>query len=216
LSPGWYSNSITVATTPGAPTTGSNPCRNNAPLSFASGTTVLCPGIYFLDGEDNQGEALIISNTATVSVGTAGVNGCPSNGLDGVTFIASCSTAGCTSGGGFAVGGTGSNNPNVQLRAPSTALAGSGVPAEILFDQIFATADTAQNHQGSTSFGGTNVSLNGVIHIPANPINLQGGATFGSCTEMIAASFSVQGNVTMTRPTCGVLTNGAAKIALVE
>src|SRR5207248_9443657 len=93
----------------------------------------VCPGIYYLDGEDNQNSALVISGNGTrLQIGTAGVGLCPLPGTtagtspwafnQGVTFVATCSgdpnlheKANC--GGAFTVGGTGSNTPTVGSAA---------------------------------------------------------------------------------------------------
>ena len=59
-------------------------------------------GCTWLDGEDNQGNAFVISATSiggtVVNMGIAGntYNGvtCPNNGTNGVTIIATCQSAG--------------------------------------------------------------------------------------------------------------------------
>jgi hypothetical protein len=194
-----------------------------APLSFTGGTTThLCPGVYYLDGEtttgSTKGAALVIGgNGTTVSMWPAGdAVHCPNSGtIDGVTFIASCSAVNCKAGGGLAIGGQGSNTPTVTLAAPSTSPV-NGVPGEILFHQLFGTADTGK---GNSSFGGGGgVNINGVIHVPATTITLSGGTTFGSCTELIAAAFSLSGGATLGRPatSCNLKTDRATTIALVE
>ncbi len=216
LQPGWYGGSV---------------CAGTAPMNFSSGSnTYLCPGVYFLDGEQgngtNKGAAFIVSdNGTTVNMGTAGANGCPANGLDGVTVIATCNTvasANCK-GGGFIIGGQGSNTPTVNLSPPSTSPGCSwlpqgcpGIPAKILFHQVFGTADTSN---GNTSFGtilGAS-GLDGLIHVPATTITLKGGSTFGSCIEMIAAAFTLSGGATLSRAsTCPLQSDKAKVISLVE
>ena len=194
-------------------------------MNFSSGTTYLCPGVYYLDGENNSGDALVISGTGTtVAMGTAGVNGCPtttnSKGetINGVTIIATCSgTSKC--GGGFSIGGTGSNMPTVNLSAPTVVVdmpAGVSIPKEILFYQDGSRADTGKGD--STVGGGSAVQLNGVIYLPKGQLGLQGNASFGPCTELIAGSFDLNGTVSLTRPLtgCGVTTATAAVISLVE
>src|SRR5439155_12508256 len=147
-----------------------------------------CPGVYFIEGEDNQGHALEIKdNGTTVNMGTANtlVAGttvtCPNNGMDGVTIIATCRPTPCTSGGGFDVGGTGSNTPTVTLSAPTTnnpsgCTPGTPpcIPKRILFYQVASTAVTNANKGNTTLAGGSGVSLNGVVYIPAKQIGLQG------------------------------------------
>jgi Flp pilus assembly protein TadG len=200
LQPGWYGGSCAKGSTP--------------PMSFSSGTTFLCPGVYYLDGDDNQGEALAISGNAVVKVGTTG-NGCATNG--GVTIIAGCSGTGCKSGGAFDICKTASGScaPTVQLSAPST-IPGSGIPKDILFYQPGAIADTSKGD--STIAGGSGVTLNGVIYTPATALNLNGNSTsFGNCTELIAASFSISGTPSMnSAPSCGAVTQSATTIVLLE
>ena len=218
--PGWYGGTCATGGT--------------APLSFSGGTTTLCPGVYFLDGETTtgnvKGAALLISgNGTTVQLGVAGQtsNGvtCDANGLDGVTFIASCNTvanSSCTAGGGLVIGGQGSNTPTVNLEPPSTNPGCSwlpngcpGIPKRVFFHQVFGTADTGK---GNSSFGtilGTGVD--GVIHVPATNITLSGGANFGSCLEMIAAAFLFNGGASLGRvSTCNLQTDNGKIVQLVE
>jgi hypothetical protein len=217
LRPGWYN------------TAG---CSGNpAPMNFSSGTTTLCSGIYYLDGEDNQGEAFVISGSGTVvNMGTpgqayAGVT-CPttqnSNTIPlGVTFIATCSGTNC--GGGFIVGGTGGNTPTVNLAAPTSAVP-SGctqpspacIPAQILFYQPSSTADA--NKGNSQLAGGSGVSLNGVVYTPATKVTLQGNPTLGSCTEFIALNFVIGGTPTLSAPlgTCGINSQSVSTVVLAE
>jgi Flp pilus assembly protein TadG len=193
LQPGRYGGSCARGSTP--------------PINLSSGTTILCPGIYYLDGEDNQGEAFVISGNGTiVQMGTA-ANGCTGTST-GVTIIATCSGSSC--GGGFVIGGTGSNTPTVTLSAPTT-----GSPSDILFYQDPAHADT--NKGTTTLAGGPAVHLDGVVYTPASQILLQGNPNFSGCTELIAASFTIGGTPSMTRPTgCGVRTTGVSAVVLAE
>jgi hypothetical protein len=195
---------------------------NNPAISLTQGsTTTFCPGVYMLDNENNQGVAFLISANSiggtVVNMGTAGnpYNGitCPSNGTDGVTIIATCKSNGC--GGGFSVGGTGNNQPTVTLAAPTTSPL-TGIPKEILFYQVAATADV--NKGANTVAGGSTTSLNGVIYTPATEIDLQGNPTLGSCTELIAAKFVVSGNPVMNAPllSCGINTASASTLVLLE
>jgi hypothetical protein len=196
---------------------------NNAPMDFTSGTTTLCSGVYVLDGEDNQGAAFIISgNGTTVNMGTPGQRygavTCPAGVPNGVTIIATCtSPANCAKGGGFRIGGTGSNTPTVTLSAPTTSPQ-AGIPASILFYQVAAHADTSNGNNNGHSIlaGGAGVSLNGVVYTPATQIQLNGNPNFNSCTELIAATFSIAGTPTMNAPTCGINTASVSTIVLLE
>ena len=210
LTPGWYGGACAGGSTP--------------PMNFSGGTSTLCPGVYYLDGEDNQGEALVISgNGTTVKMGTQGAGVCPINGMNGVTMIATCSSpANCTNGGGFVIGGTGTNTPTVTLSAPTTANP-SGctqpstacIPANVLFYQVAARADTKKGT--STLAGGLSVSLTGVVYTPATQIRLNGNPNFNSCTELIAASFNIAGTPTMNAPTCaGIITASVSTLVLLE
>jgi Flp pilus assembly protein TadG len=213
---------------------GGTGCKGNtAPMNFSGGTTTLCSGIYYLNGDDNQGEAFVISGSGTVvNMGTpgqtyAGVT-CPTtqNGNTipfGVTIIATCSGNGCSSGGAFVIGGTGSNTPTVNLSAPTTANpggcaqpAGACIPKEVLFYQPAATADTKK--ASSVIAGGAGVSLDGVVYTPATQITLQGNPTLGSCTELIAGDFVVGGTPTMNNPalSCGINTESVTTLVLAE
>ena len=204
---------------------GTGGCKSNPPpMSFTGGTTTLCPGIFFLDGDDNQGDALVISGSGTtVKMGTQGVGGCPGNGLNGVTFIATCSTKKCNTGGGFVIGGTGSNTPTVTLSAPTTVdpisctmASPTCIPKQILFYQPTSTADTSKGN--SILAGGAGVSLNGVSYTPSTQITLQGNPTFGSCTEMISGNFVVGGTPTMNAPSnaCGINSQSVSTLVLAE
>jgi hypothetical protein len=192
----------------------------------------VCSGLYFLDGEDNKGEALLIDGTGTtVTMGTPGTTYnsvlCPTTQTIGgtaytipfgVTMIATSTAASCAStncGGGFVIGGTGaSHQPTVTLAAPATAALGGSIPLEILFYQKFSTADTSKGN--SVLAGGSAVSLNGVVYTPATQIGLNGNPTFGSCTELIAGSFSLGGTPSMSAPSCGIVTASATTLVLLE
>ncbi len=213
-------------TTAPAPSTGGGPALlpglyagvgNNAPMNFTSGTTTMCPGVYVLDGEDNQGGAFVISgNGTTVTMGTAAQ--CPSSTTNGVTIITTCtSPANCAKGGGFRIGGTGSNTPTVTLSAPTTSPQ-AGIPANILFYQVAAHADTSNGNNNGHSIlaGGAGVSLNGVVYTPATQIQLNGNPNFNSCTELIADTFNIAGTPTMNAPTCGINTASVTTLVLLE
>jgi putative Flp pilus-assembly TadE/G-like protein len=189
---------------------------NKAPMNFSSGTTILCPGVYVLNGADNSsGDAFTISGSGTtVNMGIAGVGACSGSTTDGVTIIATCS-APCTNGGGFDVGGTGSNTPTVSLKGPTSPQA--GIPASILFYQPAATAITNANKGNTTLAGGSAVSLIGVVYTPAKEIGLNGNPNFSSCTELIAASFVISGNPTLTRAsTCSLNSPSVSTLVLLE
>jgi hypothetical protein len=147
-------------------------------------------------------------------MGTANSGGCPNNGANGVTIIATCHPTPCTSGGGFVVGGTGNNQPAVTLSAPTTSPQ-TGIPQEVLFYQVASTADTTKGN--STIAGGSVTSLNGVVYTPATQITLQGNPTLGSCTEFIALNFVIGGTPTMSSPGgCGINTQSASTLVLLE
>jgi hypothetical protein len=161
---------------------------------------------------------VISGSGTTVNMGTPGTTygtvTCPGTAGTtpfGVTIIATCSSGSC--GGGFTVGGTGSNTPTVTLAAPSSSPLG-GVPTEILFYQDSAHADTSKGN--STLAGGSTTSLNGVIYTPSTQIALNGNASFGSCTELIALSYSIAGTPSLGRPSCGVTTASVSSFALLE
>ncbi len=191
LQPGLYSNSSKTS---------------NEPMSFTGGTGVLCPGVYYLDGEGNSGAAFSVKNGAMVrNGGTA--DGCSSNG--GVTIIATCRTGTC--GGGFSINGNsgtltcnGVSNLAVCLSA-STGSTPSGcttvspyptscIPSGVLFYQVAApTADTA--NKGATTINDL-VSLTGDIYIPSQSVTFQGNAN-ATCTVIIASSIQWGGTTTM-------------------
>jgi len=51
----------------------------------------------------------------------------------------------------------------------------TGVPAKILFHQVFGTADTITNFKGNSNFGlMLGSGIDGVIHVPATAITLGG------------------------------------------
>jgi hypothetical protein len=198
---------------------GSCPGATTTPINMDSGNTyTLCPGIYVLDGRDNQHNALVIAqNGTTVQMGTAGAGGCPANGQTGVTFVATALTDSCHSGttppqcgGAFAIGGTGSNTPTVTLTGQPNAL---GTSYPILMYQVRNTADPAS---ATTLAGGSAVSLTGWVYTPATPIIMTGSPNYAGCNLLIAASFTVSGNATMSRPTGCAPPLTIAKVIMVE
>jgi len=102
----------------------------------------------------------------------------------------------------------------VTLAAPSSTQLGTAIPAEILFYQDAAHADT--NKGNSTLAGGSATSLNGVVYTPVTQIQMNGNATYGSCTELIALSFSIAGTESLSAPSCGVLTGSVSTLVLLE
>jgi putative Flp pilus-assembly TadE/G-like protein len=198
LQPGLYGKS-----------SGSGKCSNNtgssqAPMEFASGTTTtLCPGVYYIDGEDGSGRAFYVHG-GTVNMSTAGStsNGitCPSNSMNGVTIVA-FSLSG-TKGGGFNF-----QNGTVNLSAP-TAPIPSGctlgstpcIPSGILFYQDPADADTSKAGNGltgdSTVTAGTGTFLQGAMYTPATNVTFSGNAG-STCFLAISLTMAYNGNSTM-------------------
>jgi Flp pilus assembly protein TadG len=176
----------------------------NAPMEFTRVTTTLCPGVYYLDGEDGSGRAFYVHGGA-VNMGTAGAttNGvtCPSNGMNGVMII-TLSLSG-TKGGGFAI----ASGSNVNLSAPtaknpSTCTLGSSpcIPSGILFYQDPASADTSKQGGGLTSDSsiGANgtTSLQGAMYTPATNVTFTGNAG-STCFIVISLTMTYGGDSTM-------------------
>jgi hypothetical protein len=187
---------------------GSNKCSNNTgssspPMQFTNGTTTLCPGVYYLDGEDGHGDAFLVQG-GTVQLGTAGstTNGvtCPSNGISGITIIAGSQTG--TKGGGLQI-----KSGTVTLSAP-TALIPTGctlgstpcVPSGILFYQDPADADTSKAGNGltgdSTITATGTTSLLGAMYAPATNVTFTGNAN-STCFIVISLTMTYQGDSTM-------------------
>ena len=223
----------------GAPTTlqpglygkssGSHKCSDGSgssspPMDFASGTTTtLCPGVYYLDGEDGHGSSFYVHG-GTVNMGTAGTGGCPSNGMNGVMIIA-LSLSG-TKGGGFNF-----QSGTVALSAPtsrisSTCTLGTSpcIPSGILFYQDPADADTSKAGSGltgdSTITAGTGTSLVGSMYTPSTNVTFTGNAG-STCFIVIALTMTYTGNSTMAgnQTSCqavGVTGPAVTNIALTE
>jgi hypothetical protein len=205
-------------------------CGTNKPaMSFTSGTSTLCPGVYVLDGDKN-GEGFSVHNSGTiVNMGVDGSPPCtPATGINGVTIITTCTSSGAyggSCGGGFVLGGNGGDTPTVTLSAPTAGIP-SGctpgsppcIPPRILFYQVASTADPGPGHPGDSTFSGSHVSINGVVYTPATQLSLQGNPSFGSCTELIAKNFVVGGTATMNSPanTCGISSASVTTIVLLE
>jgi hypothetical protein len=175
------------------------------PMNFTNGTTTtLCPGVYYLDGEDQQGHGFQVQG-GTVQLGTAGAttNGvtCPSNGMNGVTIIAFSLNG--TKGGGFEIAA----GATVTLSAP-TAKNPSGctlgstpcIPSGILFYQDPASADTSKSGGGltadSTITANGTTSLQGAMYTPVTNVKFSGNAN-STCFIVISLTMTYTGNSTM-------------------
>lgn len=184
---------------------GSKACSNDKsnaspPMSFTGGTATLCPGVYYLDGEDKAGEAFVVGSSATVQMGTAGSSGCPSNGMTGVTIIASSQNG--KLGGGFNITGT------VTLSTPTAAYpsgctVGSSnpcMPSGLLFYQDPTYADTSTHGNGltadSTLTANGTTALTGTLYTPKTNITFTGNAN-STCFIVIALTVTYTGNSTM-------------------
>jgi hypothetical protein len=177
---------------------------SSPPMSFTSGTTTLCPGIYYLDGEDGHGDAFLVKNGGTVQMGTAGstTNGvtCPSNGISGVTIIAGSQSG--TKGGGFQFQGGTVNLSAPTARIPSGCTLGSTpcIPSGVLFYQDPADADTSKAGGGltgdSTVTAGTGTFLQGAMYTPATNVTFSGNAG-STCFLAISLTMTYTGNSTM-------------------
>lgn len=199
LKPGLYGKS-----------SGSGKCSNNtgnshAPMEFTSNTTTLCPGIYYLDGEDGNGRAFYVHAGGIVNMSTAGAttNGvtCPSNGMNGVMMIA-LSLSG-SKGGGFQIDSGATVNLSAPTsKTPSTCTLGSApcIPSGILFYQDPSSADTSTHGGGLTSdssitASGT-TSLQGAMYTPVTNIKFSGNAN-STCFIVISLTMTYTGDSTM-------------------
>ena len=197
LQPGLYGKS-----------SGSNKCSNNTgssspPMQFTKGTTTLCPGVYYLDGEDGKGYAFLVQG-GTVQLGTAGstTNGvtCPSNGISGVTIIAGSQTG--TKGGGLQIksGTVTLSAPTAQIPSGCTLGSTPCIPSGIFFYQDPADADTSKAGSGltgdSTITANGTTSLLGAMYAPATNVTFTGNAN-STCFIVISLTMSYQGNSTM-------------------
>lgn len=178
------------------------------PMSFTSGTTTLQPGVYLINGEDNQNYAFTTNTGATVT-GT------------GVTIIATGTGgngANATDAGGFNIqGGT------VTLIAPTTSLTPPGggiVPSGLIFYQDPSVVDAQSNKGNSTITATAGDTLTGAIYAPAKNVTFTGNST-SNCTIVIADTMTFIGNSTMsaTQSACqtdGVGTPTVLNLALTE
>jgi hypothetical protein len=191
LQPGLYGKS-----------SGSNKCSDGTgssspPMYFSSGTTKLCPGVYYLDGEDNHGNAFWVHG-GTVQMGTT-ADGCAS-GIGGVTIIVGSQPAG--SGGGFNIQGGTVNLSAPTAQNPSGCTFGSTfcIPAGILFYQDPADADLHTHGGGLTSdstiTANTGTLLQGAMYTPKTNVTFSGNAG-STCFLVIALTVTFTGNSTM-------------------
>jgi len=195
----------------GAPTTlqpglygkssGSHKCSDgggssSTPMDFSSGTIKLCPGVYYLDGEDNHGLAFNVSGT--VQMGTT-ADGC-ATGIGGVTIIIGSQPAG--NGGGFQIQGGTVNLSAPTARVPSGCTFGSTpcIPSGILFYQDPVDADTHTHGGGLTSdstiTANTGTFLQGAMYIPATNVKFSGNAG-STCFIVISLTMTYTGDSTM-------------------
>jgi hypothetical protein len=174
-------------------------------MNFTSGYTTLCPGVYIVDGEENSSDAAFAAsgNSTVVKMGTAGTTyptntsgkaiTCPSNGLNGVTIIATSKSG--TKGGGF----DSTAGATVTLSAPTSSPA-SGIPSGILFAQDPSHADTKPNSNGkeadSTIQSGTADTLTGALYTPKTNATLQANVN-SSCFIIVALTVTLQGGANM-------------------
>jgi Flp pilus assembly protein TadG len=197
LQPGLYGKS-----------SGTNKCSNNAgssspPMQFTSGTTTLCPGVYYLDGEDGHGNAFLVQG-GTVQLGTAGAttNGvtCPSNGISGVTIIAGSQSG--TKGGGLQIksGTVTLSAPTARVPSGCTLGSASCIPSGLLFYQDPSAADTSKSGSGltgdSTLTANAGTALTGSMYVPSTNVTFSGNAG-STCFLVIALTVTFTGNSTM-------------------
>jgi Flp pilus assembly protein TadG len=185
---------------------GSHKCSDGSgssspPMSFTSGTTTLCPGVYYLDGEDGHGSAFAVKG-GTVKMGAANAttNGVTCGSGTGVTIIASSSSG--TKGGGFNYQNGTVNLSAPTARVPSGCTLGSTpcIPSGILFYQDPADADTSKQGSGLTSdstlTAGTGTGMQGVLYTPATNVTFTGNAG-STCFLVISLTMTYIGNSTM-------------------
>src|SRR5499427_6838314 len=196
----------------GAPTTlqpglygkssGSHKCSDGSgssspPMDFSSGTTKLCPGVYYLDGEDNHGNAFYVHG-GTVQMGTT-ADGCAS-GIGGVTIILGSQPAG--SGGGIQIQSGTVNLSAPTARNPSGCTFGSTscIPPGILFYQDPADADTHTHGGGLTSDSSITANagtlLQGAMYTPKTNVTFSGNAG-STCFIVISLTMTYTGDSTM-------------------
>ena len=185
---------------------GSHKCSDDTgssspPMQFTTGTTTLCPGVYYLDGEDGHGSAFAVKG-GTVKMGTANAttNGVTCGSGTGVTIIASSLNG--TKGGGFNFQSGTVNLSAPTARVPSGCTLGSTscIPSGILFYQDPTYADTSKQGTGltgdSTLTAGTGTSMEGVMYAPATNVTFTGNAG-STCFLVISLTMTYTGNSTM-------------------
>jgi hypothetical protein len=194
LQPGLYGKS-----------SGSHKCSDgggsaSAPMDFSSGTTKLCPGVYYLDGEDNHGNAFNVHG-GTVQMGTT-ADGCAS-GIGGVTIIVGSQPAG--SGGGFTIQSGTVNLSAPTARNPSGCTFGSTfcIPSGILFYQDPADYDSHTHGGGGSGLvsddtitANTGTFLQGAMYTPKTNVTFTGNAG-STCFIVISLTMTYTGNSTM-------------------
>ena len=199
----------------GAPTTlqpglygksnGSHKCSDgsgssSAPMSFISGTTTLCPGVYYLDGEDGHGSAFAVKG-GTVNMGTDGAGACvPATGMNGVTIIA-LSLSGNKGGGfNFQSGTVNLSAPTTRISSTCTLGTSPCIPSGILFYQDPTDADTSKQGSGltadSTITAGTGTLMQGAMYTPVTNVTFTGNAG-STCFIVISLTMTYTGNSTM-------------------
>jgi hypothetical protein len=154
-------------------------------MSFTGGTATMCPGVYYLDGEDNHGYAFLVQG-GTVQMGTAGAttNGvtCPANSMNGVTIIASSQNG--TKGGGFQIksGTVTLSAPTAQVPSGCTLGSTPCIPSGLLFYQDPSTADTSKSGSGltgdTTLTANAGTALTGSMYTPDTNVTFTGDAGF--------------------------------------
>jgi hypothetical protein len=191
LQPGLYGDSSSK----GCSNAGS---KSSPPMSFTSGTMTLCPGVYYLDGEDKKGEAFLVK--ATVQMGTAGSGGCPANGINGVTIIGSSQNG--KIGGGVQIQGGSVTLSAPTGKIPSGCTLGSTpcIPSGVLFYQDPSYADTSKSGNGLTGdslvTANSGTALQGAMYTPATNITFTGNAG-STCFIVITLTMTYTGNSTM-------------------
>jgi hypothetical protein len=174
------------------------------PMSFGNGNNVTFnPGVYLINGEDNQHNAFTVQTGATVS-GT------------GVTIIA-------TGTGGNGGNATNSGAINIQggtvtLTAPTASVTppggpASGVPSGLIFYQDPSVVDSQSNKGNSTITASSNDTLTGAIYAPAKNVTFTGNST-SNCTVVIADTMTFIGtsSMTATQSACSTAGVGAPTV----
>lgn len=158
------------------------------PMNFGAYTYSLCPGIYVINGEDNQDSAFTVGNGTTVNIATSGCSGSGS----GVTIIATSSGNTKKAGGFNVTGGT------LNLSAP-TSSPQTGIPSGLLFAQDPTHADTTVSNgkeaDSTITAGGTD-SLQGTLYTPKTNVTFTGNSN-STCFIIIANTVTYTGTSTV-------------------